>query len=107
MLEWNAPLPAGFAGRRAGVRNGVAVASTGHGGRAIGGQPMAPVLVAGLQRFLDEQAAESGAIDEEIAGNAPAILQVQRLDESALGVLIHSDDLPFDAHRAALFSVAT
>ena len=67
---------------------------------------MAPVLVAGLESFLDEQAAESRAIDEEIAGNAPAILQVQRLDEAGFGVLVHFDDLPFDAHRAALFGVA-
>ena len=60
---------------------GVAAAGllAGHGHRAIAGQPVGPVVVAGLQRLLDQQAAESRAIDEQVAGDARAGLQRHRL----------------------------
>ncbi len=63
-------------------------------------QQMRPVLVAGLQRLLDQQAPEAGAVDEQVALDGRAGLQPQGGDEAGLGVLVDLDDLalgPLDA----------
>ena len=64
MLQRYAPLPTGSLRRGTGVGcervDGFAV----HDGRPVAGQPVGPVLVAGLQCLLDQQPAESGAVDE-------------------------------------------
>ena len=68
-----------------------------HGQRAVGRQPVAPILVAGLERLFDQQAAKAGAIDEQVAFDARAVFQHQRSDEAALAVLLDAGDLAFDA----------
>ena len=66
---------------------------TGHGGRAIAGQPVVPILVTRVQRVLDQEAAKSGAIDEEISLDALAAVEGQRLDESVFGLERHGLNL--------------
>ena len=48
------------------------------GDGAVAGQPVRPVLVAGLQRLLDQQPAEATAVDEQVAVDAAAIVEPQR-----------------------------
>ena len=52
----------------------------GDGGGAVAGQPLEPVLVSGLQRALDQQAAKAAAVDEEIALDLLASLERHRGD---------------------------
>jgi len=67
MLQRNAPLPA------TGVRRGTCVGRelspvvAGHGHRAIDGQPLRPVFVAGVQGLLDQEPSEARAVNEQIA----------------------------------------
>ena len=68
-----------------------------HGERAIGAQPLAVVFVAGVQRLLDQQAAESGAVDEQVARHGFAVLEHQRLDEAGFRMLLDGLDLAFDS----------
>jgi len=48
---------------------------------------MGPVLVAGLQRLLDQQATEARAVDEELALDTLAALQDDRVDVAGMGTL--------------------
>ena len=64
MLQGNAPLPACRSRRGARVGQEIAGALAGHCNRAIAGQPVRPVFIAGVERFFDQQAPEAGAIDE-------------------------------------------
>ena len=97
VLQRNAPLPAGAARHGARVRQD-AIGGTGlHRERAIGGQPLAPVFVTGLERLLDEQAAKAGAVDEQIAFDAPAVFHDQRGDVAVPAVLLDAGDLALDA----------
>ena len=104
VLQGNAPLPAGFAGGRAGIRTKGAHALGGHGNRPVAWQPMRPVFVLHAERLSDQQAPESGAIDEKLAGHAPAVFQRQRFDEAAVGIPLHPRDLAFDARYAQPFA---
>ena len=51
-----------------------------HGHRAIVGQVVAPVLVAGLLRAFDEQAAKTRAVEVEIGLQAVALLENDLID---------------------------
>src|SRR6185437_11613118 len=66
-----------------------------HRQSAIAGQPVPPVLESAPEHTLDEQAAKSGAVDEEISFDASAALEGHRLDESVLATQPYVDDLPF------------
>ena len=76
-----------------------------HRHRAIARQPVRPILVAGLQRLLDQQAAEARAIDEEIGLDLPAALERDRGD---VAILVHADidDLAFGALDPVLLGKA-
>ena len=67
---------------------------------------VAPVVVAGLEGLLDQQPAEARAVDEQLAGDAFAVVQRDRVDETALGILLDADHLAFGAHNAARLGVA-
>src|SRR5262249_34407080 len=67
---------------------------------AIGRQPLAPVLIAGLERLLDQQPAEAGAIDEQVALELFAGFEFERGDEAALAILTDPADPPLDAAPA-------
>ena len=58
--------PGGVRGR-AGERIGIARIAARHRDRAVAGQPVRPVLVAGIQRLLDQQPAKARAVDEQVA----------------------------------------
>ena len=73
----------------------------GHGQRPIAGQPVRPVLVAGLERALDQQRAKAGAVDEQVGGADTAILQRDALDEAALAILLYRADLALVPYHAA------
>ena len=66
VLERNAPLPSRLARRRPRIGSERIGARAGHRHRPVAGQPVAPVLVTGLQRLLDQQSAKARAVDEEI-----------------------------------------
>jgi hypothetical protein len=64
-----------------------------------------PVVIAGVERALDEQPAEARAVDEQIGFDAAAVFELYRADEAAC-VLVDSRDLAFMARHAALFGIA-
>ena len=96
MLQGNAPLPTGFTcgGARERFQGTVALAGYRHG--PVAGQPVAPVLIAGLQGILNQKTAKPRAIDEEIGCQALAIGQRDSLDEPVFASKMHRDDLAFD-----------
>jgi hypothetical protein len=66
---------------------------------------VAPVLVAAFQRFLDQQPAETRAIDEQLAADRATIVQRHRVDETIVAAQRHVDDPPFDPLDAARFGI--
>ncbi len=72
-----------------------------HRHRAVARQPVRPVLVSGLQRLLDQQAAEAGAVDEEIRFDPAVAFERDRRDVAAVAHF-DIDDLPLGALDAVL-----
>ena len=101
VLQRDAPLPARLASDGQGVRRRRRVAGALHGDGAVAGQPARPVLIAGLQRLLDQQAAKAAAIYEEVAVDARAVLQIEALDEAGFGMQRDVRHPAFDAAHAA------
>ena len=66
---------------------------------------MRPVLVAGIERLLDQQAAKTGAIDEQVALDDRTVGEHHRFHVAALAVDFGVDDLSFDPAHAAVFSI--
>jgi hypothetical protein len=64
---------------------------------------MAPVVIAGLERLLDQQAAEARAIDEQIARELPAIIQRDAGHKAAFAIERDIGDPAFVPHHAAVF----
>ena len=107
VLQRDAPLPARRARRRARVRRRAARrVSHGTAMRAVARQPVRPVLVAGLQRLLDQQAAKAGAIDEQVAVDPLRRLRAPPRRRSRRPARSDVDDLAFDALHAARLGVA-
>src|SRR5690606_37921143 len=73
---------------------------------AVARQPFAPVDETDAERLPDEQRAEARAVDEQIAFDAAAVLEPDRGDETAFGVLLDLDDAPFGTRGAPLLGVA-
>src|SRR5436190_11237456 len=61
VLQRNAPLPSRLARRRTRIRMERFGPRARNGNRPIARQPLAPVVIAGLERLLDQQSAESRA----------------------------------------------
>ncbi|EEF25313.1 conserved hypothetical protein, partial [Ricinus communis] len=101
VLQRDAPLPARGLRRRPRVRREAVGQGAGHGLRAVTGQHGAPVLVAGLVHAFDQQAAEARAIDEQVALDAAAVLQLQGRDEARFRMLLDVADRALDALHAA------
>ena len=107
VLQRDAPLPARFTRRGPRVgREGLDTLAR-HGQSPVAGQPVGPVLIAGLQRLLDQQAAEAGTVDEELALDGLPALQLDRADEAAFRILVNLDDLALLALHAAFLGEAT
>ena len=77
-----------------------------HGHGAVAGQPVPPVLIAGLQRAFDEQAAKARAVDEQLPLDPAAILQRHMADMAGFAVQRHIANLALDPHHPALFGIA-
>lgn len=99
-LQGNAPLPSRCAGGGAGVRRRRACRGARHRHGAVAGQPVRPVDVTGLQRLFDQQATETGAVDEQVAGDLLPALEHHGFDEAVFAALQGVGDLPFDALHA-------
>src|SRR6185437_3294688 len=84
MLQRDAPLPAGRAGTRHRVWRWIRRTLAGNRHRAVAWQPLRPVLVTDPERLCDEQAPESGGIDEKVPVDPPAVGEHHALDESVL-----------------------
>ena len=95
MLQRDAPLPTGFARRRTRVGSGGGEPFAGHRHGAVTRQPLAPVMVSGVQGLLDEQSAEPRAVHEEVASDLAAVGELQRLDVAVFAALLHFDDATF------------
>ena len=107
MLERDAPLPARAARGRAGEGIGLAGERAGHRDRAVAGQPVLPVLVAGAERLLDQQPAKARAVDEQVARRSvgrPSSVTASTWPSSARRC--DTDDLALDARDAARFGIA-
>src|SRR5690606_19357292 len=92
VLERNAPLPARRASGRAGQGLPVSGQCAGDRHGAVARQPLAPVDETDAQRLPDEKRAEARAVDEQVAFDTPAVLEPDRGDETAFGVLLDLDD---------------
>jgi hypothetical protein len=102
-LERDPPLPALGVGGGAGERVRRTLVGGREGDGAVGGEPVGPVLVAGLEGALDQQAAKARAVDEQIALDTLAAREGDRFDEAVLGPLGDRGDLALDPpHPAAL-----
>ena len=100
MLQRDAPLPAGAVRGGARHRDQRLHGAAGDRDRAVTGQPVRPILVAGVQGLLDEQALHARAVDEKITFDAAAIAQHDGADESIRLALLHGDDFAFNAFDA-------
>src|SRR4029077_8873990 len=103
--------PARLVSNRACIRRGVVQRAIGlQRDGAVIAQPLGPVFVAGLERLLDEYAAESRAIDEQVALDALTGVHDDGFDETGLRVLHDAADLHLDAldalRLAALAQIA-
>ena len=105
VLQRDAPLPACRLRGRAGVRRHLTDLGAGNRDRAIARKPMSPVVIAGAQRFFDQQAAKPAAIDEELAGDLASVIEFDRRDISVFAVKANIADAPFDAGDAARFGI--
>jgi len=104
MLQRNAPLPAGRVRGRAGVGNqalAADLAADRH--RAVTGQPVLPVVVAGMQRLFDQQSAKTRAVDEQVAVERGAGIEREPFDEARFRMQVDIDHLALGApYRARL-----
>ena len=64
---------------------------------------MAPVLIAGLHRALDQQAPEAGAVDEKVGLQASAVIRDDSRDVARSAVLDHIRDSPLVTGDAPTF----
>ena len=105
VLERNAPLPA----RRVRGRAGVGQERVGPRRRdrdgAVAGQPVRPVLEADAELLAEQQAAESRAVDEQVAAHAPVVLEPHGGDEPSLAILLDADDPALDPLGAVRFGI--
>jgi tryptophan halogenase len=92
VLQRDAPDPARFLGGGTGEgrEHGRALARDGQ--RAVAGQLVAPVVVAGVQGAFDQQAAKARAIDEQVTLDPAPVAQLDGGDEAGFGVLLDSLD---------------
>ena len=56
---------------------------------------MGPVIEAGVQRPFDQQGAEAGAVDEQVARDAALAIQMQGGDVAALAIQFDAGNAPF------------
>src|SRR3954452_13924277 len=96
VLERDPPLPAARMRGRARERIEPFAMAARRGDRAVARQPVSPVLVTGLERLLDEQAAESRAVDEQLALDDLSVRHLDRFDVPILTVLPDVGDLALD-----------
>src|SRR5690606_1868111 len=74
---------------------------------AIARQPARPFVVACFERLLDEQTAETGAVDEQVAFDRRAALHRERFDPAVLAALTNRHDFAFYALDTALLGKCT
>ena len=106
VLQRNSPLPAGCTSGRAGVGLGWARPLARNGQSAVTRQPVAPGTVGNPHGLADQQSTKAGAVDEQLAFDAPAIVEFHRFDEAALRMLMHLGDTALDALHPTCLRVA-
>ena len=107
MLQGDAPLPP----RRACGRTGIGRKRRDRRARnrkgPIARQPVRPVLEAGFQSVLDQQAAKTGTVDEKISRQPPIAFEKNAVYIAGFPLQGHLDDLSLDAPHAARFPIAS
>src|SRR5438874_230871 len=106
VLERDAPLPARRARGRARERQMIAAELARHSKRPVAREPFRPIVETGLQRLLNQQAAKSRTVDEEVGFDPCAALQHHPLHEAGLTVLHDVDDAAFGTYDARRFGEA-
>jgi hypothetical protein len=106
VLQRDVPLPARAARGRAGDRLAVRSEPARDRHRAVVGQPLAPVDERHPERLPEQQRAEPRAVDEQLALDPLAVVERERGDEAALGMLLDFGDPPLDAPHPALLGIA-
>src|SRR5690606_6117946 len=84
VLERDAPLPSGLARGGAGEWGEIVDRGARYGQRPVARKVRGPIDVWHAQRLTDQQAAEPRAVDEQVAGDLAAILELHRGDVAAL-----------------------
>ena len=107
VLERDPPLPPGRfrRGSRIGLDRSLGRRAR-HGDGAVAGQPARPVLPRLCHGVAEQQAAEAGAVDEQVAFDRVARVEAERADVAAHGILVHRHDPRFGPARAVRFSKA-
>src|SRR5690606_9218927 len=100
VLQRDAPLPAGIVRGRTSVRSQWTDRFTGNGHSPVARQPVRPVSVAHIELLPDQEAAETGAVHEEIALYHRSIAKCYGPDETGLRVERDIPDDPLDALNA-------
>ncbi|MNV33775.1 hypothetical protein D3C71_1251560 [compost metagenome] len=106
VLQRDVPAPPGL------VRDGTGVGHRRrgrvglHGNGAITGQPFVPVFIAGMQGLLGQQAAEAGAVDEQIAFDDLSVFQHQCRHGAVMGMLPDLADFAFHPAQPVGFGFA-
>ncbi len=101
VLQRDAPLPAGLASGRSRIRVDIDRPLRWHGQGAVTGKGVAPIDIARLQRILDQQAAETGAVDEQVAGDSLSLVEMHRCHKARFRILGNMGDLALDAFDTA------
>ena len=102
VLERDAPLPTGGAGRGAGQRLVVAAEFTGDSDGAVAGQPSGPVHERHPERLAEQKRAETGAVEKQLALDLGAVVERDRGEKAGLGMLADLGDAPLDPRDALL-----
>ena len=82
VLQRNAPPPSGVPGARLRVRRNLAATFAADRGRAIAGQPPAPIFHAAIEHPAMQDTFDAGGVDVQIRANARSILEPQRIDKA-------------------------
>src|SRR5256884_2406990 len=106
VLQRYAPLPPGRTRRGARVRGRRPYLLAGNRYGSVAWQPLSPVLVARVQRLLDQKSPEARAVDEQVAADPLVSFQHHGLDEAVGAAQLDIHHAAFGALNTSAFGIA-
>ena len=103
MLERNPPLPTRFVGNGSRIGYGRADTLGLHRHCSVTREPMSPIVVPCGKRLFNQQAPETGAVDEEVPLNHRAVTELELGDIPVEGVLADIGDFAFATDHTIFF----